>query len=467
MHRVHPHAVVDLRDLAGPTERTRGRERDGVFRAAGFGKGVLEVVGVVRGDPCDAALVVHERPRERGALVAAGDANVGPRGADRDGLAEFGASRVVDLAQLKAVAKAACGAGVGVLRVLEDLARPAVEGEPGGVVGFDGLDELLVAPRAAVAREVVVLVFHEDRRHGGEVVGPVRVEPPGVRLEPRGNHLRSEHEDRVVAEAEAAVARVLHQRDFGGGARVGRAGLVVDAQERRVREDAAVQVVVDVERRLGVASLRLHLASVGAGVPLAPHADRPDVHERHVGLAVVAARHGLEEIFELLEEHGIAVVGFPDVGLRTRRILPVYFGHLHLEEPALGAGVLDPFGRRVGVAGFAARDAERDLLAGRDPRGGVAVEEIPAVLSLLRFQEAPGQAEVDGGDAGEPVEHVAAPLELSVGPLPVRVVEQDEAHVRVDKDLVRVLRLDGHGLRGAARGRHDEGECFLHGESIP
>ena len=79
------------------------------------------------------------------------------------------------------------------------------------MVGLDGLDELLVAPRAAVAREVVVLVLHEDGRGGGEVVGPVRVEPPGVRLEPRGNHLRSEHEDRIVAEAEAEVVRLLHE----------------------------------------------------------------------------------------------------------------------------------------------------------------------------------------------------------------------------------------------------------------
>ena len=288
-----------------------------------------------------------------------------------------------------------------------------------------------------------------------------------MRLEPLRDHAGGEDEDRVVAEAEAEVARVFHQRDFGGGARIGGAGLVVDAQERRVREDAPVQVVVDVERRFGVASLRLHLASVGAGVSLAPHADRSDVHERHVGLAVVAARHRLEEVLELLEEHGVAVIGFPDVGLRTRRVLSVDLGHLHLEEPALGAGVLDPFGRRVGVAGLAARDAEPDLLAGRDPRGGVAVEKVPAVLSLLRFQETPRQAEVDGRDAREPVQHVAALLELSVGPLPVRVVEHHEAHVGIDEDLVRVFRLDGHGLRGAARRRHDDCEWFLHGESIP
>ena len=48
-----------------------------------------------------------------------------------------------------------------------------------------------------------------------------------------------------------AVFTSLHERHLGGGLRVRRARLVVDAEDRRVRQQAAVHLVVLEERRLG------------------------------------------------------------------------------------------------------------------------------------------------------------------------------------------------------------------------
>ena len=108
----------------------------------------------------------------------------------------------------------------------------------------------------------------------------------------------------------------------------------------------------------------------GPGVPLAPDAQRSDVDEGHLGIAVVAGGHRGQEVIELLQEDRIVEVRLPERPARLDALAGP-------EVVALGPGLADPPGRGPTRPGFAAGDAEGHLLALGDPALGGRIEDRP------------------------------------------------------------------------------------------
>jgi len=74
-------------------------------------------------------------------------------------------------------------------------------------------------------------------------------------------------------------------------------------------------------------------------MPLAPYAEGPYIDERHLRVAVIACRHGSQEVVQLLQEDGVVVVRLPE-----GTVLVELTGS---EVVALRASLLYPFRRRV------------------------------------------------------------------------------------------------------------------------
>ena len=118
-------------------------------------------------------------------------------------------------------------------------------------------------------------------------------------------------------------------------------------------------------------------------MPLTPHAERADIDEGDIRVAVVARGHGREEMIELLKEDGIEVIGVPGWAPRVRTLA-------ELEVDPFRAGVLHPLRRGVAQPALRAAHAKGDLLALGDPPLGRRVQQRPVELAFLRLQERPG-----------------------------------------------------------------------------
>ena len=170
-------------------------------------------------------------------------------------------------------------------------------------------------------------------------------------------------------------------------------------------------------------------------MPFAPHAERADVDEGHVRIAVVMPGQSGEKMVQLLQKDGIEVVRLPQADHPGGTLA-------ELEVDSLGAGILHPFRRGVAPPAFAATHADGDLL----PLGGPAlrgrIEQRPVELSLLRLQERPGHAEIDRREAGPVVERVGG-LQLRTVVLDQIGVEMERpAHAGIHQGLAVILRLD-------------------------
>ena len=179
-----------------------------------------------------------------------------------------------------------------------------------------------------------MLVLEDDRQRRPELLRHLGVVPRVG---------RGLDQDRVIAHGDASRKSVIHRREMPS--RLARPGHVVADAEQRAGEVGPVQV--DVPLHHGQCLVLVQPAAE-AGVPLTPHAERADVDEGDVRVAVVAPGHGREEMIQLLKEDGIEVVGIPERAARARTLA-------ELEVDPLRAGVLHP--PRRGVAKPALRAA--------------------------------------------------------------------------------------------------------------
>lgn len=83
----------------------------------------------------------------------------------------------------------------------------------------------------------------------------------------------------------------------------------------------------------------------GVRVALAPDAERPDVNERHVGIAIVARRGSGQEVVEFLQEDRIVVFRLPHLAAFVDACP-------RLEVVALSARVPDPLRRGIWLRGI-------------------------------------------------------------------------------------------------------------------
>ena len=317
--------------------------------------------------------------------------------------------------------------------------RPPVNRGVAGVVLLDRLQvQAAVLPAAPGLRAAVVLRFQDHRHAGPEGLGP-----GGMEVGP----LAGLDEDAVVAERQAVLCRVPHHLACPRG--VVAAQVVVGRQQRLV-EVLLVQVDVPLDG-LGLDGP----PGARSRVPLAPDAQRADVDEGDLGVAVIPGSHRRQEVVELVEEDRIVEVRLPERPVR----LDAFAG---TEVVALGAGVGDPLGRGPAGPRFACRDAEGHLLALGDPPLGRRVEDRPAELPLLRLDVRPGDAEVDHRQSRPIVERVGGGELRAVVRRHVVVVVEDPAHARVGQGRTVVGRADSHhflpcpGSRGKAEYARDK-----------
>ena len=259
-----------------------------------------------------------------------------------------------------------------------------------------------------------MVVLEHDRKRPPEELGLVHVVP-------RLRRLRDHY--RVVAPAHALRACVGEERRVG--VRAGREAHVVAYDELRARE--VLEVQVDVALHVLV-HLLLRDAARAVRVALAPEPVRADVHERDLAPSVVPGAERLEEVLELLEEHGVHEVWVDRVAVGVR---PAALAPPELVAHPLRARVEHPLGRRVLHPVLRRRDAERDLRAALDPTLRRSVDGVPVELALLRLEVRPGKPQVHNGASGEPLERVALLYAGAIGGGLVRIVVHGPSHAGV------------------------------------
>ena len=241
-------------------------------------------------------------------------------------------------------------------------------------------------------------------------------------------------QDAVVAQSETEVAGVSE-----GLQPAPLESEVVVGDQQRALEVLLVEIDVPFD-----GGDRIRQLGAGDGVALAPHAERADVNEGHVRVAVIARCGGGQEVIELFEEDGVVEIGLEHRAIRGDAAAG--------EMVSLGAGLLDPARCGVGFRrpAFRGGEPEGHGLAFRDPFLHGGVDDGPVELAFLGLEIGPGQPDVDGTDAGELIHPVGWGQVDGVGGDVVVVMLEHPAHARVDEGRAGVLGLD-HGSRGLGR----------------
>ena len=143
-------------------------------------------------------------------------------------------------------------------------------------------------------------------------------------------------------------------------------------------------------------------------------------------LKKLPALFGGEEVFELFEVDRI--VEFR-IDAKSVFLLAFRPGIAH----AFRAGVEDPFRGRVLQPIFRRREAERDLLAARDPTLSRRVDDRPVKDAFLGFKVSPGQAQIHDGASFKPVERVGRREPTAVIRRYIRVEVHRPTHIRIVK----------------------------------
>ena len=274
----------------------------------------------------------------------------------------------------------------------------------------------------------------EDHGHG-------RPERPGHRRALVGER-RLLDQDAVITQRKAELERA---GDPGVAAPV--VGEVVDRDDQCPLEVLPGELDMAPGRLGGVVALR-----APERLALAPDPEGAHVHEGHVRVSVVAGRGGGQKAVDLAEEDGVVEVGLPG---EARRI-----GHdalAGLEAVALRPRRLHPERRADAGIAFGRGEPQGDLLSSRDPPLRGRVHDRPVEAALLRLDVRPGEAEVDGREAGEVVERVGGCEPRPVLHERVVVVVQDEAHAGVHECAAVVGGANDHAARlGLGRERHPD-----------
>ena len=309
--------------------------------------------------------------------VAGSHAGVAPAGTETEGLALPDRLRPAHLGELDAIAHAAVDTVDDVAVLVQLDARPPVDGEVRGMILLYGPEQQLLVPGAALDATAIVFVFEHHGHRGPEEAGHLAVEPGA-----RGGL----HQDAVIAQRDASRQGIVDDGEVQAGAVM--TGKVIGNHQLRMLEVLAIDVddaLLRLEAPRDMVARGGHL-----GVPLAPHPKVSDVDERHVGVTVIAPCHLAHEMLYGREEDSVVIL----------RLLVM----VHLM--VAGTGLEHPLRRARERPVLGGGDAQGHLLAHADPSLGGRVEPFPVELPFLRFDEGPGQAQIDGRETGEIVEHI-------------------------------------------------------------
>ena len=187
------------------------------------------------------------------------------------------------------------------------------------------------------------------------------------------------------------------------------------------------------------------------GMPLTPHAEVAYVDKRHVGIAIIAPGHPLQEGIQLLQEYRVVIfrllVAVHLVELRPRAEHPLRRTALH---PVLGGG-----------------DAECHPLARLYPSLCGCIQNLPVVLILAGLDKRPRQSQIHGTESGKVIEHIARRQFGAIVAQQIGVEVHGPSHAGIDQRLSVVLqacfRSIGHGGSAVHESRCHKGKnCLSH-----